>query len=84
MGFFNDLKKNLQDEVDKNAELKEALNKFKKDGDKQAEPEAKKGEDATKAAEEAINQAKENLAKVKNTIVFARVMRATHPLNRRI
>jgi hypothetical protein len=69
MGFFNDLKKNLQDEVDKNKELKEALAKYKKDGGAASEAPPKEEEKDSKAeaeakAQETLDQAKENFAKV--------------------
>lgn len=56
MGFLSDLKRDIQAEVEKNKELKEALDKFKgkgKRGGKTAEPQAGAEADASKAEADA-------------------------------
>jgi regulator of replication initiation timing len=61
MGFFSDLKKNIEEEVEKNKELKEALDKMKKkEGGVDAKAEPAEG---SKESDEAMKAAKENLAK---------------------
>ena len=62
MGFFSDLKKNIQDEVDKNKELKEALGNLQKK-DKAGAAKAEPSSDGSKQAEEAMKAAQENFAK---------------------
>lgn len=73
MGFFSNLKKNLEEEVNKNQELKEALNKYKgnKGGKAKSEPEAGASAEQAEAAkaeakqkaEEAVKSAREAAAK---------------------
>jgi len=69
MGFFSDLKKNLQDEVEKNKELKDALGKLNKSkrGGKAKPAEAAKPSEAESNAkastDEAFQAAQENLNK---------------------
>ena len=73
MGFFSDLKKNLQDEVEKNKELKDALGKLNKSnrGGKAKPAEAAKPSEAESNAkastDEAFQAAQENLNKVSIT-----------------
>jgi len=60
MGFFSNIKKELQDEMDKNKELKDALNKLKsKDVGKKAAPKDDTKVDPAAASEEVSKLAKQ-------------------------